>query len=100
MAILERRIQKIISSGTEYNEWEKKWEVIEQRIGGFSAKRHYFLISGSDDLGTMVWEREWESFAAIEAAYGKLTQDSEMAGLMNNSGKIVGSERIEYYSIR
>jgi hypothetical protein len=96
MAMLERRIQKGAKED-EYREWEKKWEVVEKRLGGFPTKRHYFLISGSDDFGTIVWEREWDSLAASEAAYNKLFEDPEASSLGAAAGSIYRGERIEYY---
>jgi hypothetical protein len=97
MAILERRIQKVVVKEAEYRAWEQEWEVIEKRLGGFPPKRHYGLISGSDDFGTMVWERDWESFAAMDAAYTKLFDDSEGASLADSASATVSGERIEYY---
>jgi hypothetical protein len=97
MAMLERRIQKDPKQD-EYREWEKKWEAIEKRLGGFPAKRHYVLVSGSDDSGTIVWEREWDSFAASEVAYDKLFEDSEAQRLASTAASIYGGERIEFYT--
>ena len=99
MAILERRIQKVSKPEAEYREWEKKWEAIEKRLGGFPTKKHYFLISGSDDSGTMVWEREWASMAATEAAYDKMFADPEAQALGDAAASMVGSERMEYYFV-
>ena len=95
MAILERRIQ-VLEKGTReaYVEWEKKWEAIETRLGGFPKKSHYGAIAGSHDMNTVVWEREWESFTVMEAAYRRLFADPEKAG-----DSTVVSERIEYYLV-
>ena len=93
MAILERHIQ-VLEKGTReaYMEWEKKWEAIETRLGGFPTKKHYRAVAGSYDMNTVVWEREWESFTVMEAAYTRLFADPEKAG-----DSTVVSERSEYY---
>ena len=57
MAILERHVQFKIKNESTYREWEKAWEDLEARLGGFPTKRHYSLISGAEAQGTMVWER-------------------------------------------
>ena len=51
MAIQERHVQKGVKEENAYREWEQKWEALEKRIGGFPAKRHYSLMSGSEDIG-------------------------------------------------
>ena len=97
MAYLERRVQKGIKDHKAYEEWEQKWETIEQRLGGFPAKRHYGLISGREDFGTVVWERDWPTMAAMEAAYDKSNVDSEANSLGSTASSLYNSERIEYY---
>jgi hypothetical protein len=97
MAILERRVQLKVRNEQQYNEWEAKWAALEARLGGFPPKRHYYLISGSEAVGTMVWERDWASFAAMEAAYDRMFQDGEAESLGSSAPALIESERIEYY---
>lgn len=97
MAILERRVQFGTKNEAAYREWEKTWEAIESRLGGFPPKRHYWLMSGAEKSGTVVWEREWENFAAMEAAYDKMMSDDESNQLGNTAETINDGERIEYY---
>ena len=99
MAIQERRVQKGVKEQSAYLEWEQKWEAVEKRLGGFPTKRHYWLISGSDDSGTMVWEREWDNFAGMEAGYDKLWADPEAQSLGASAANIYSGERIEYYTV-
>jgi hypothetical protein len=99
VAILERRVQKGVKEEKAYQEWEQKWQAIEERLGGFPAKRHYYLLSGSDDSGTMVWEREWDSFAAMEAAYDRLFAVPEAQSLGASVASIYAGERTEYYIV-
>jgi len=99
MAILERRVQLKVKNEDTYREWERVWEGIERRLGGFPPKRHYFLLAGSEYSGTMVWEREWESFAVMEAAYNTMFTDPEARDLGSRGSEIVEGERLEYYFI-
>jgi hypothetical protein len=97
MAILERWIQKIENGERDaYMDKEKKYQALEGRLGGFPSKRHYAAIACAEDFGTIIWEREWESFTAMEAAYAKFRGDSEFRELADAPSVIV-SERIEYY---
>ncbi len=99
MAILERHVQLKVKNDQRYHEWEQTWEAVETRLGGFPSKRHYYLISGSDVMGTMVWEREWESFAVMEAAYEKMLTDEEAQRLGNSSNDLYEGERVEHYVV-
>jgi len=99
MAILERRVQFKVKDADTYRKWEKTWEDIERRLGGFPSKRHYFLIAGAENMGTIVWEREWESMAVMEAAYGTMFTDSEAQSLGSGASEIYEGERIEYYFV-
>jgi hypothetical protein len=69
-------------------------------VWGVPPKRHYVLIAGSEDFGTMVWQREWESFAVMEAAYDRMFADSEAQQLGQRAQEIYDGERIEYYSVQ
>ncbi len=100
MQYQERHIQKGIKEEHAYREWEQKWEAVEKRLGGFPTKRHYVLISGREDSGTMVWEREWASLAAMEAAYDRLFADPEAMSLLAAGASIESGERIELYEVR
>jgi len=99
MAILERHVQKVPHAAAYWAQ-EEKWAAVEQRLGGFVPKRYYTLISGSEDIGTVVWEREWESFTALEAAYDKLFSDSEGQLLGESSAEFTGGERVEFYFVK
>jgi hypothetical protein len=99
MAILERYVQKLKEGEQDaYIEWEKEWEAIEQRLGGFPTKKHYWAWSGALDFGTVVWEREWESFSVMETTYAKGNEDPEARALLATPWP-VASQRIEYYRV-
>jgi hypothetical protein len=77
---------------------EKMHEAVEMRLGGFPTKRHLHPIAdGSNTL--IVWEREWDSFAAMEAAYEKSGGDPETQALGDVPSAVV-DERIELYVVR
>jgi hypothetical protein len=99
MAILERHVQFKIKNEQTYREWEKSWEDLEARIGGFPAKRHYWLLSGGELQGTMVWEREWESLAVMEAAYTKTMGNEEAERLSSSYSDLYEGERVEVYFV-
>ena len=100
MAFLERRVQKL-KKGTldEYLEWEKRWEALEERLGGFPPKRHYRAISGPYDRNTVEWEREWESFEEMLGAYRRMGEDPETKEIGGGTAASpVTSESIEWWS--
>src|SRR5262245_44862224 len=98
MAILERRVQRGVK-WPEYGAWGKHWAELGARAGGFPSKRYYELISGSDDFGTFVWEREWDSLGASEEAYARLFSDPEAQQLGSTARDIYAGERAEYYQV-
>lgn len=75
MRILERHIQTLEKDGRDtYVAKEKQWQALEERLGGFPTKRHFSPLSNWTGT-TVVWEREWESFAAMEEAYERTRAD-------------------------
>ena len=83
--ILERMIHRVKNGKfQELKEVEKKWEALEESLGGFPLRRRYWAMYGAHDGGTYVWEREWESLAAMEAAYDKRSADPESAKTARN----------------
>ncbi len=98
MKIMERRIINVgPGKWAEIQEMEKKWDALENRIGGFSPKRRLRPIAGSEGLNTFVWEREWESFAVCEAAYEKEMGDPEVQALTKETESLYESSRGELY---
>ena len=96
MRVLERHTQTLEKGGWEtYVAWEKKWEAREKRQGGFPTKRHFRPLSRS---GTVVWEREWDSFAAMEAAYEKSGGDPESKALLDGPSPVV-DESLELFRV-
>ena len=99
MRIIERRVMKLHGTFEAFQEQEKRFEALEKRLGGLLPKKHYRLFSGSEDSGTIVWEREWESFAAMETAYERMggTEELKVESQAAMAG-VVTTERIEIYT--
>ena len=89
MRVLERHTQKLEKDGWEtYVAKEKMHEAQEKRQGGFPTKRHFRPVSNW--TGTVVvWEREWDSFAAMEDAYEKSGGDAETKALQDVPSAII-----------
>ena len=101
MRIIERRVLKLHGTWEAFQEQEKRFEALEKRTGGFGPKKHYRLFSGGDENGTIVWEREWESLAAMEATYAKWHAPAEELKVEVQAAMagIVTTERLEIYAV-
>lgn len=98
MILIERMIQELVPGKfAELVELDRRYDAIE--IGmGFPAKKRFWCISGTHDLSTSILEREWESMAAMEAAYEKSFANPEIRALNAEGASIVVKSRIEYYT--
>ena len=98
MIIVERQIQ-IVRPGkwAELEEIDKKFNAVESCLG-FPAKRRYRSLVGGHTTDTLIIERQWESFAALEAAYEKAIADAEHRELSAGvHSSIIESAQIELY---
>lgn len=96
MRILERHIQTLEPGGWEtYQSKEKQWLAIEARLGGFSQK-HYYVPMSNWSGTTVIWEREWESMAAMESAYESMMDDDEVDEMAGVPSAIV-EDRVELH---
>ena len=101
---VERMTQRVKDGKwRELKELEKRYDTLEEQLGGFPPKRRYWSDFGGLDWGTFVWEREWESLAAMEAAEAKYWADPELAETMRKLGsegrEIFGSVKHELYRL-
>jgi hypothetical protein len=95
MRIVERHVQKLEPHQWQaYQEREQKFAAIEERLGGYPRKRYCRAMSGNE-LRTVVWDREWESLAAMEASYEGLGAAPDFQDAARMPG--IESERIELY---
>ena len=93
--VLERMSQKIYpTKWLELEELDKKYDAIESKHG-YPPKRRYRLFVGGDNTNTIVIEREWESVAAMEAAYEKAFMDPELQALHAEAAEIIAENQIE-----
>ncbi len=96
---LEREVQAIKPDKWEALEAiDKKFNAVESKAG-FPPKRRMRSYIGKYDNSTLVIEREWESLAAMEAAYMKVMVDPEWQALTPPLNEIVTSARSEIYFI-
>ncbi len=97
MVIIERMIQKIRpGKWAELEAIDKKFDVVESRLG-YPAKKRYQCIIGGHDTNTLIVERQWESFAAMEATYEKAFADPEHQALGEEMTSIVKRTQLEVY---
>ena len=73
---------------------DKKYDAIESKHG-YPPKRRCRLFVGGGSTDTLVIEREWESFAAKEAAYEKVFIDSEGQAIRADASEIIVENQIE-----
>ena len=97
VAILQRQIQ-IIRPGkwAELDEIDKKFDAVEGPLG-FPSKRRYRSLVGGHTTDTLIIEREWESLAALEAAYEKAYVSTERQALVQSLEPILERQYIELY---
>ena len=97
MVIIERQIQKVRSGKwAELEELDKKFTVVESQLG-FPAKRRCRSLIGGLTTDTLIIERQWESFAAVESVYEKALANPEHQGLSEKVELILVSQQIEFY---
>jgi hypothetical protein len=88
MIVVLRQTQHIYpDKWAELEAIDKKFNVVEARLG-FPAKKRYQLISGSDELNTLIIETQWPSMAVMESTYEKAMADPEWQVLYNQGGII------------
>ena len=102
MKILERQIKHVFPDKHAEREAmikENPFAAIESKYG-FPPPRSFILISGPDEMGTEVLEREWPSMAAYETAIEKVNADPAYQALGEKFREIIRDTRMEYYFIR
>lgn len=97
MIAMERLVQKVIpGKWAALEEVDKKFNALESRFG-FPAKKRYQCMTGGYDTNTLIIERQWESLAALEAAYEKITPTPEYQALVVEMSSIIENQHIELY---
>jgi hypothetical protein len=97
MVIIERDVQHIYpDKWAELESLDKEYNVIESKYG-FPNKRRLTLVTGADELQTLIIERQWESLAAMEAAFEKLLADPAYQALVLKGAHVLRDVRMELY---
>jgi len=97
MVIIERQIQKVRSGKwAELEDLDKQFTAVESQLG-FPAKRRCRSLVGGLATDMLIVERQWESFAALEAAYEKALTHPEHQALSEAGELILESQQIEFY---
>ena len=97
MVIIERQIQQVRSGKwTELEDLDKQFTAVESRLG-FPPKRRCRSLVGGHTTDTLIIERQWESFAAVEAAYETAIANTEHQALSQSLEPIIESKQIEFY---
>ena len=98
MTIIERQIQKVCpGKWAELEVIDKKFDAIESRLG-FPPKRRYRCYIGGHDTNTLIVERQWDSLAAMEAAFEKVFADPEHQARGAELDSIIESTQFELYA--
>lgn len=97
MVTIERMIQKVRpGKWAELEEIDKRYNAAESRLG-FPPKKRYQCLMGGHDTNTLIIERQWDSLAAMEAAYEKAFADPEHQALVEELTSIIKSTQWEVY---
>ena len=99
MKIMERMIQKVDrTSWAKKIAIEKRYEVVEARLG-YPPTRRYRAFIGANDTNTRVLERDWSSVAAYLTTIEKALADPEWQALGSEQVGIVLSNQVELYMV-
>ena len=99
MKIMERLIQKVDrTSWAKKIAIEKRYEVVEARLG-YPPSRRYRAFIGANDTSTRVIERDWSSLQAYLVTIEKSLADPEHQALGAEQIGIVLSNQVELYFI-
>jgi hypothetical protein len=99
MKILQRQIQQVRpDKWAELEEIDKKFNAVESRLGFPPNKKRYRCYFGSHNTDTLIVEYEWDSVAAMEAAYEKAMADPEWQALAAEIFSVIESTQMELYA--
>ena len=98
MIIVERMIHELYPGKLpDLVEIDKRYDVIEKELG-FPPKKYFWSVSSPLNSNNIVLERQWESMAAMEAAYAKSMANPDIQALNDEGTAIIKSTRWEFYS--
>lgn len=97
MITVDRMIQQVRpDKWEELEKIDKRYNAVESCLG-FPPKKRYHCMIGSHDTNTLIIERQWDSLAAMEAAYEKAFADPEHQALQKEITSIIESTQTEVY---
>jgi hypothetical protein len=98
MICVERLVQQIRpDKWAELAALDAQYNAIEGRLG-FPPKRRLRCYIGGHITDTLVVERQWESLAAMEAAYDRAFADPEWQALGAEAVTIIVGNQYELYA--
>ena len=99
MKVIMRAPVKVVPGKmAEYMELEKKRIAITTRLG-YPPEKVYRMISGEGDIfHTLVYEMEWDSLAAIQAHFERMSTDPEMQAFQAQYDALIESHGLELYT--
>jgi hypothetical protein len=77
---------------------EEKHMAIASRVTGISPKCYRPISGGGDTMRTIIYETEFDSFAAFEAHPAKMGADPEMQELVPKLNTVIDSFEVEFYT--
>ena len=80
----------------ELMEIQERFDPVESRVG-LPDRKLYHCIYGSHPANILMVEYEWDSLAAMEAAWEKAMADPEWQALSSEIGPMVESTQWEVY---
>lgn len=98
MKFLERMTLYTNASDEEIMEKEKRYDALEEKLGGFPQKTRYRLVLGAEKSTAFIWERIWDSWDAIAETYSREMADPEWAKI-NQSAPDFGTYKRELYYV-
>jgi len=97
MKVMLRAIVKVAPGKmAEYMELDKKSEAISTRLG-MPPLRRYRCFTG-DSINTIVYEQEFDSFAAMEAFNEKAMANPEIMAMSAKMEALMESQINEFYT--
>ncbi len=98
MIAVERMTQKVRpGKWADLEEIDKRFNKVEMKAG-FPPKKRYQCVIGGMDGNMLIIERQWDSLAAMEAAYEKVMSDPEWQALGQEVISAVESSQIEVFT--
>jgi hypothetical protein len=98
MKVIQRGIMKVVPGKmVEAMELMGKHTAVATRLGCPPMKSYHCLSGGGEFFHTIIGEAEWDSLAAMEAFFEKMTADAEMQELMAKWEAVLESHEIEFY---